>query len=479
MTRLIGLTLDNIRSINHGRLTFNILPSGGSITGIYGQNGSGKTTIVDAISILKTLMSGQSLDSEAEESINPVRQPMRITALFHSQYDFYLTYSVEISLNHGTPTIVGEKIHTGTDRRRMGRPIIIWHPSDDRNLDLKPAYLWKTITGNADSLTHLRFANRDARRDNVSFVFSDDFTHELPHTFPLAHDIPKDFTNMLEEHPHLFDMLVELKEYAIKDIAILTTARGNLVTRRWMSLAADDVDNGYDDRLYALMQETITVTPQNAQRLHRLVDTFNIILPAMIPGMSLELADLGRDDMDDGSEGMRISLRSVRDGQRIPFRKESEGVQRLVSMLTFLIHAYNDPDSCIVIDELDAGIYEYLLGEIVREFMNAKGQLIFTAHNLRVLETMPQPAKTIILTTVNANDRFVPFGHVALTGNGRKQYLTNITRTADRILYEKPSTELIGNAFRVAGHPELQQQLESLHQIKEDTNLNALKADLL
>ena len=41
-----------------------------------------------------------------------------------------------------------------------------------------------------------------------------------------------------------------------------------------------------------------------------------------------------------------------------------------------------------MIDELDSGIYEYLLGECLEVMQDkAKGQLIFTSHNLRPLES--------------------------------------------------------------------------------------------
>jgi len=44
---------------------------------------------------------------------------------------------------------------------------------------------------------------------------------------------------------------------------------------------------------------------------------------------------------------------------------------------------------CIIIDELDSGIYEYLLGELLSVFeKNAKGQMVFTSHNLSALEML-------------------------------------------------------------------------------------------
>lgn len=43
----------------------------------------------------------------------------------------------------------------------------------------------------------------------------------------------------------------------------------------------------------------------------------------------------------------------------------------------------------LVIDELDSGVFEYLLGELLSVFSDGgKGQLIFTSHNLRALEML-------------------------------------------------------------------------------------------
>ena len=56
MIRLKRLVLDDMRNISHGILDFDDLPTGGSVTGIYGQNGSGKTTVIDAIGILRAVV---------------------------------------------------------------------------------------------------------------------------------------------------------------------------------------------------------------------------------------------------------------------------------------------------------------------------------------------------------------------------------------------------------------------------------------
>ena len=70
MIRLQRLVLDNMRNISHGVLDFDNLPAGGSVTGIYGQNGSGKTTVIDAIGILRALLSGNMLPDTAGDAIS-------------------------------------------------------------------------------------------------------------------------------------------------------------------------------------------------------------------------------------------------------------------------------------------------------------------------------------------------------------------------------------------------------------------------
>ena len=54
--RLAAMKIENIKNVGYGRLEFSQGKSG-SILGIYGQNGSGKTVVVDCMVLLKCLLS--------------------------------------------------------------------------------------------------------------------------------------------------------------------------------------------------------------------------------------------------------------------------------------------------------------------------------------------------------------------------------------------------------------------------------------
>ena len=90
-----------------------------------------------------------------------------------------------------------------------------------------------------------------------------------------------------------------------------------------------------------------------------------------------------------------------------------------------MVAAYNNPSVTIAIDEMDSGIFEYMLGELLAIMKDsAKGQLIFTSHNLRPLEVLPY--KNLLFTTVNPENRFAKLEGISGNNNLRDSYFRSI-----------------------------------------------------
>ena len=94
---------------------------------------------------------------------------------------------------------------------------------------------------------------------------------------------------------------------------------------------------------------------------------------------------------------------------------------------------------------------EYLLGELLDVFSkSAKGQLIFTSHNLRALEMLPK--ESIVFSTVNPNNRYIRMKNVKETNNMRSMYIRSITLGGqDEKIYDETDSLKIAKAFRKAG----------------------------
>ena len=75
-------------------------------------------------------------------------------------------------------------------------------------------------------------------------------------------------------------------------------------------------------------------------------------------------------------------------------------------MLSLLIASYSEPSILVAIDEMDSGLFEYLLGQLIKVLsISSRGQIVFTSHNLKPLEVLP--SKYLCFTTTNPNNRFV------------------------------------------------------------------------
>lgn len=126
MVRLIALTLDGIRNISHGVITFDDLETGGSVTGIYGQNGSGKTCVIDAIDILRSLIAGRRLFEDSGDAINADAHTATITALYRTAEDettaSYVEYAVTLEGGHEDriARVIGEELRIGNESKTYG-----------------------------------------------------------------------------------------------------------------------------------------------------------------------------------------------------------------------------------------------------------------------------------------------------------------------------------------------------------------------
>lgn len=134
----------------------------------------------------------------------------------------------------------------------------------------------------------------------------------------------------------------------------------------------------------------------------------NPVLTALVPGLSLSLYRFGQSLGDDGKPVERMQITCVRDGFALPLRCESKGIKKLVSILMLLIDVYAKPSACVAVDEFDSGIFEFLLGEFLQVLKeHGRGQLIFTAHNLRPLEILDKGS--LYFTTTNPDNRYIKF----------------------------------------------------------------------
>lgn len=462
MVRLKSLTLQNVKNTEEGSIVFRDLASGGSVTGIYGQNGSGKTAVITALQCLRFLMSGWSLPLDCGTGL--VRQKSdsaSIIAIFSTESG-EVTYKLFLHpTDDGKTQVSREVIELRAPSQEEGRNkerkrTLLDHAVSEGELGLldstmAPANKWGSLKSVRKAEARFRQEETLAWSQYRSFVFSPSVAEILA---AIEEDIPKgdDLSKMKlaarEMNRQLISVLRELSDYARLKMRVMTTREGASVAFGYVPIEHEAKFDVLD------IGQPVIIPKDLRPTIDQMVEQANMVLPTVVPNLQLE-CDMQEAVTEDKQPGVRVFLRSVREvgGKtvRIPFWAESEGIKRIVGMLSLLARMFNESDACIAIDEIDAGVFEILLGKILRVMADqGKGQLIFTAHNLRVLEVLP--SRAIVFSTSNPKNRFLSIKGVRGTSNLRDMYIrsVNINDQPEELAPRVPASR-IAVAFNKAG----------------------------
>ena len=89
----------------------------------------------------------------------------------------------------------------------------------------------------------------------------------------------------------------------------------------------------------------------------------------------------------EGKEEYDINILFVYDDYKVNYEFESMGIKNLFSLFTYF-RALSE-DEVVVIDEIDTSIHDIYLNKLIEFFaVDGKGQLVFTAHNITLLQTL-------------------------------------------------------------------------------------------
>lgn len=446
IVRLENISIEGIKNVKKGELTFeeySNIQKGQfeelkSIIGIYGQNGSGKTTVLEATKILKTILTGEKLPTNINQYMNNETNKARITSTFFVRTQLctqLITYTFDIESIDNQYDLVYEKM-------------ISKEYSYEENKWLKETKLFEVKN---NEIIFKKLLNQLSLSDYVGLKVAKEI--EIGSSFFFN---KRNLNFMIHENkinPKLLDTLKMLNAFANQHLIIIENDLiGSINLSSFMPI------NLYVSNNDTLSVGEIPVDLLNPNDLPK--DVFNcfktaieqidIVLNAIVPTLNLEIINIKEQLLKNGEEGYTFEIASKREEKYIPLKYESEGIKRIISVTSALIALFNDSRVCLMIDEFDSGIFEYLLGELVQIiYESAKGQFVFTSHNLRALEKLPY--KSILLTTTNAENRFIRLKNVKPNNNIRDLYYTSILLGGqEEILYNQTKNYKIKRAFRKA-----------------------------
>ena len=472
--RLASVVLDNFMNVAHGKLLLNTAESvvNPSILGLYGQNGSGKTALIRALSLLKTLLTEKPLKEQWADYICVASDSARLQFEFHWVEDietqevtriFYEIVLRRKKEGGKAAILIGETGKTDTLSIQSEKLWLVASPKGNKewqtrfildttviNQPFGPTEVYEQFIGqSADDRNALMVTKQLALERRTSFVFSDG----------LQTILDKKFKEERERALHSADLLVillRLQNYGLHELFVIESSESSLVSRNTLPMQlkvdASEKHASVHGLLLLPLDESFTAVPKLMTVVREIIGQINIVLVQLVPGLTIELKALGKELGSDGETLERAQLVSHKNSRDIALKYESDGIKKIIAVLHLLICFYNQRSVTVAIDELDSGVFEYLLGELLKVLsQGGRGQLIFTSHNLRALEIL-EPS-CVAFTTADPENRYVTCQSDGETENLRDVYYRHLILGTDETqrLYEPTNAGRIAFAMREAG----------------------------
>lgn len=451
--RIKNISINNVKNVSDGSVSMDLdavdeESGGASIIGLYGQNGSGKTALIWTFEMIKKAISGEKLPEDTYYYINQLSDYCYIKAEFQivldgRPYNVFYIISVKKTENYGFE-IIEESVEYSSsawmEKPKINKSKII----SVKNVNSQsigsccycPDSRVSELAGFDKSVKQKMIVQQVTSRERgISFIFN-----ECILGLKFADEICS-------------RILGELLVYARMNLFVLnknseTSFNMNLLPLS-VRVAGDNAVFKSDNFFVGLGVNSLD---ENSYKIiTQTIEQINTLLAAVIPDLSIAASNVYESLGKMAEKRINFELVSVRDNITTPLRYESEGIKKIVCILSSLIAMFNNHSIFVAIDELDAGVFEYLLGEILRTISeNGKGQLFFTSHNLRPLEVLKN--ENIWFTTVNSENKYIQFTGVKANNNLRNMLFRTIDLGGQKEeIYRGTSQYKIAKAFRKSG----------------------------
>lgn len=448
--RVSSITIKNIKNVENGRVIFGgQKPLSADIIGVYGQNGSGKTALVNAFEILQDLMAGEILNEEISHYISLTKGEAEIGIVFDIVDETAVSkvfYDVKLTVaENGKLQIQSEALKT-MDRKNNERTTVLFDCdfSDEEIVFTPLNHLRQLSKINKNGIPKLLAQKLYVKKQCQSLLFCDEFIKYL-------REVKDEEANV--------KLLMHIQHFARIDLFVIKNSGDgtmNIASLLPIPFKLRRIEEESKNIIYKgtapILLGEATDIPYDVYRIIvDIIEQMNIVLSRIVPNLQIAVVNLGEHLNEDGAKVVRVEYVSKKSNYDVPLRYESEGIRKLISMLGAIINFYNRAEAVTVIDEIDAGIFEYLLGEclqVLRE--GGKGQLLFTSHNLRPLEKLKK--ENLYFTTCNTENRFVKLVYVKQNNNLRDFYYRTVQLGGQtETLYESTNLEELSIALAKAG----------------------------
>lgn len=416
--KIKSLKVINFKNIEESSIEFK-----SNLSGIYGPNGTGKTAIIEAIEVISLYFNLNKPKEVTEKLQKKVNKLIMIGKTFSEielkfESEEYI-YCVKIKFSRDTEENIFVENETIEYKEKDSRKKFNNLIQINNKLENIIPKIFLMDSKNEDTTF---FENELLSKKGIHLkTIINEFNNFNSYTaliFRHANDVEKNtmndrFSNFIrhwEEINSTLKMLivVTLEEQALYNLDFLLPIK---------------VHNENIHGTFTLKYGSSNIYRENiVNSLEEIIFQINTIFSVIVQNSKITIKKKLVKQVDEINE-FAVEIYVVRDGLEIPIENESTGIIKLISLLSALIYYIQDENAIIIVDELDIHIFEYLLAIILEKISQyAKGQLIFTAHNLLPMEKLNRNS-IVISSKKNKEVVYTYLSGTSSTTNLRNKYL--------------------------------------------------------
>lgn len=241
--RIENITIENFKNVQYGTLDLENKRKNykASIIGLYGQNGSGKTALIDAFQILKYCLCGNAIPSKYADYINIEAEFAKLTFkfkicdeadIYDIQYELVLK-RVKDELISNDDTIKNSEIKY---KVQVSDEVLSYGFISDKE-KLRRSILINT----KDTFTFLPKAKYNEllgenKTDIMNVIITKRLTQEQSRTFIFSREMLNMFRENCKNNRHLF-IIDSLFKFGNNELFVINTENSGLISMNAMSLS--------------------------------------------------------------------------------------------------------------------------------------------------------------------------------------------------------------------------------------------------
>ena len=355
VVRLEALTIENFKNVKKGHLTFvnSRKPYKTSILGLYGQNGSGKTALIDALDLLRYALTGQAIPIKFADYIHVESDSASFSYEF-SLVQAKIRYRAFYEFKLKSERVETEKnLEDTVEEETYYKPVITEeilsysYEDDERKIKIRKSPLIDTNTS-SDSKTLKAFVPLgkysclvgNDKEKGLDLIIHKKMAMGISKSFIFSRELLTAIRNNTESYKdsefqrHM--LLVEsLVRYGNFELFVINTENTGIISMNMLpiSFKYENRAKGAVGNILIPLEDANPIPEDAVSMVEHVLRSMNIVLSKIVPHLTIQMESLGESISSNGEKVIKIQLMSLKNKKAIPLKCESEGIKKIISIL--------------------------------------------------------------------------------------------------------------------------------------------------